>query len=128
MKSVLRRIVKLEQHAETFPLDLPPLPPPGASEEELVRAAHEAWRQLQAHPHHPGLFLHLIQIAQRFGVTSEIGQELFCDGAAQKAAASADTAPLANTGTVTTPPAQAPPAQASRPPRRPPRERDWTDW
>jgi hypothetical protein len=77
MKSLLRRIITLEQHVETVPIDLPPLPPPGASEEELVRASEEAWRQLQAHPHQPGRFLHLIQIAQRFGLTSKIGAEDF---------------------------------------------------
>ena len=51
MKTLVRRIVKLEQHAETIPIDLPPLPPPGASEEELLCALQEAWRQFEAHPH-----------------------------------------------------------------------------
>jgi hypothetical protein len=42
-----------------------------------VHAAHEAWRQLQAHPHQPGRFLQLIQITQRFGLTSQRGAEAF---------------------------------------------------
>lgn len=77
MKSLLRRLIKLEQQAQTVPITLPSLLPPGASEEDLLRAAHEAWRQLQAHPHQPGRFLHLIQIAQRFGLTSQRGAEAF---------------------------------------------------
>ena len=77
MKSLLRRINTLEQHAETFPIDLPPLPPPGASEEELLCALQEAWRQFEAHPHQRGWYFHVIQIAQRFGITSKIGAENF---------------------------------------------------
>ena len=77
MKSLVRRIVKLEQHAETVQIDLPPLPPPDASEEELVRAAAEAWRQLQAHPHQRAWFLRMIEIAQRHGITSTKGAEEF---------------------------------------------------
>lgn len=78
MKSFLRRILKLEQQAEPLPTDLPPLPP-GASEEELIIALHEAWEQLQTHPHQPGRFLYLIQIAQRFGITSTHGVEKFLE-------------------------------------------------
>jgi hypothetical protein len=78
MKSLLRRIRKLEQHIEeTVPTDLPPLPPPGASEKELLAAQHEAWQQFQAHPHQRGWFLHMVQISQRFGITSQIGAESF---------------------------------------------------
>ena len=84
MKEIERRLLKLEQHAETFPIDLPPLPPPGASEEELRRAAGEALRQLYAHPHQPGRFLHLIQIAQRVGLTSKIGEEDFRESPLEK--------------------------------------------
>ena len=85
MKSSLRdRITKLESHAETLPPDLPPLPPPGASEEELRLALHEAWQQLQAHPHQQGWFLHMVQIAQRFGLTSTIGREKFCSDPVEK--------------------------------------------
>ncbi len=77
MRELERRLLKLEQHAETLPIDLPPLPPPGASEEELRLAVREAGRQFQAHPHQPGRILHLIQIAQRFGLTSTLGWESF---------------------------------------------------
>ena len=91
MKSLLHRVVKLEQHAETFPIDLPPLPPSGASEEELERAAQEALQQFYAHPQQLGWYLHLIQIVQQVGLTSQKGRELFCDDAEQEAAASTTT-------------------------------------
>jgi hypothetical protein len=77
VKSLLRRIVKLEQHAETMPIELPPLPPPGASKEELDRALEEAWRQFQAHPTQQVWFIRMVEIAQRSGITSKEGAESF---------------------------------------------------
>jgi hypothetical protein len=77
MKSLLRRIITLEQHVEAVPIDLPPLPPPGASEAELMRASEEAWAQFQAAPNHPAWHLRLIQLAQRNGIRSKVGAESF---------------------------------------------------
>ena len=79
MRELARRILKLEQQAPDMEIEIPPLPPPGADEEELTHAVHEAFQQFQAHPHQPGRFLHLIQIAQRFGITSRHGAEKFLE-------------------------------------------------
>lgn len=84
MKSFLRRIIELEKNAEIVPIDFPPLPPAGASGEELERAVDEAWRQLQAHPDQGAWFAHLTRITSRLGLLSQRGSESFLDGAVQE--------------------------------------------